>query len=163
MENLNSKLTLKRISIPFCQNSSYKIRKIFRKFNYDIVFRNLKFKNLLCNYKDVVDSEEKSGIYKITCEDCDKIYIGQTSRNFRTRLKEHYSHYTKKENDKSAVALHLNEYSHQLSFQNSKLIVPISKDYKLDAYESLYMKSFENQLMNKEDPPISSILFSLRN
>jgi hypothetical protein len=37
----------------------------------------------------VHDIYKQSGVYKLTCPDCGKAYIGQTGREFRTRFNEH--------------------------------------------------------------------------
>ena len=40
--------------------------------------------------KDRVPTERKTNVvYSIPCGDCEKEYLGQTKRQFRTRLKEH--------------------------------------------------------------------------
>jgi hypothetical protein len=39
------------------------------------------------------DIYESSGVYKLTCPDCGKAYIGQTGRPFSVRLREHFRDY----------------------------------------------------------------------
>jgi len=40
--------------------------------------------------KDKPDKESTTGVvYKIKCNDCNKIYIGQTNRALKIRIKEH--------------------------------------------------------------------------
>jgi len=41
-----------------------------------------------------LQERKKSGIYKITCKTCRKVYVGQTSRNLKSRFQEHIR-YTK--------------------------------------------------------------------
>ena len=51
--------------------------------------------------KDPVTKEQRTdAIYSIPCNDCDNEYIGQTKRQFGTRLKEHQKavFFCKKEN-----------------------------------------------------------------
>ena len=36
-----------------------------------------------------IPAEEKTGVYKLECDDCDKFYIGQTGRPSAERFKEH--------------------------------------------------------------------------
>ena len=50
--------------------------------------------------------ENKSGVYQIGCKACDKIYIGQTKRNLKTWIKEHFRNIKYKHLEKSAVATH---------------------------------------------------------
>ena len=39
--------------------------------------------------KKCVDKQNLNGIYRINCDTCPGVYIGQTGRAFKTRLKEH--------------------------------------------------------------------------
>jgi GIY-YIG catalytic domain. len=48
-------------------------------------------KNLLYPYlKDNIPPEKKSGIYQIKCKDCEKIYIGKTKIDLKTKVKGHF-------------------------------------------------------------------------
>ena len=57
--------------------------------------------NIFTKPKDPVTKEQRTdAIYSIPCNDCDNEYIGQTKRQFGTRLKEHQKavFFCKKEN-----------------------------------------------------------------
>ena len=43
----------------------------------------------VCSDKAVTKEQRTDAIYSIPCNDCDNEYIGQTKRQFGTRLKEH--------------------------------------------------------------------------
>ena len=61
----------------------------------------LTLNHIFAKPKDLVPKEQKSdNIYSIPCNDCNQEYIGQTKRQFRTRLKEHQKavSFTKKDN-----------------------------------------------------------------
>ena len=46
--------------------------------------------SILKKPKDKIEKEASRGIvYKINCKDCDCVYVGQTSRSLKTRMKEH--------------------------------------------------------------------------
>ena len=54
------------------------------------IYNNNNLGSQLINYKiDKIDKLDKSGVYKLTCHDCDAFYINQTSRSFKTRYSEH--------------------------------------------------------------------------
>ena len=44
---------------------------------------------MLINNKPKIDKNTLSGVYEIQCKECDAIYIGQSGRKFKIRLKEH--------------------------------------------------------------------------
>lgn len=47
-------------------------------------------KNKLSHLKDKIPTLKKSNVvYQISCLDCNKTYIGETSRNLETRINEH--------------------------------------------------------------------------
>jgi len=55
---------------------------------------------------------EKSGIYKIICNTCHKDYVGQTSRDLKSRFREH-TRYIKNNDPRSAYALHILNCRHE--------------------------------------------------
>jgi hypothetical protein len=59
-----------------------------------------------------------SGIYKLTCPDCNKAYIGQTGRPFAVRSREHFRDYTHAHN-KPNFAQHLLHHHHSIGPMNT--------------------------------------------
>jgi hypothetical protein len=77
----------KRITFIYTGNYMRKVSKLFKDTNLNVAFKTAStVNNFLTNKKQIY---EQTGIYKITCRSCYKIYIGQTGRNLRTRYKEH--------------------------------------------------------------------------
>ena len=63
--------------------------------------------------KDPVPKEQKSdAIYSILCNNYNQEYIGQTKRQFGTRLKEHQKAVSLSKKDNSAVGAHVPNKSH---------------------------------------------------
>ena len=45
---------------------------------------------MFCSAKDSIPTHQKANfIYKVTCPDCNKDYVGKTDRNLVTRLNQH--------------------------------------------------------------------------
>jgi len=63
------------------------------------------------------DKYSRSGIYKLTCPDCHKAYVGQTGRQFSTHYKEHKTAWCKNSNT-SNFAKHLIEEAHSFGPMN---------------------------------------------
>ena len=57
------------------------------------------------------DKYTQSGMYKLSCPDCNKAYVGQTGRNFLTRFSEHKAAF-RTNNQHSNYAKHLSELKH---------------------------------------------------
>ena len=65
--------------------------------------------------------KDKNVVYKIPCRDCDLAYIGETSRNRSTRMKEHKAD-IKNNKATSDLAKHVNTLKHTADFTNIETI-----------------------------------------
>lgn len=78
-----------RISLPFYPKVTNAIQNIVKDHGFQAVYkRNNTLKDILCALKDKVPKDEMSGIYEIPCKNCPAVYIGQTRRKFKVRLRE---------------------------------------------------------------------------
>ena len=64
--------------------------------------------NKLCKYikvhKDrLLNASRKNVVYKISCNNCDASYVGQTGRLLSTRVKEHRNHINRKTSQSSII------------------------------------------------------------
>ena len=105
---------------PLCKQ----VEKTFKKHcnkNITFITRN-NLKRRLRTPKDNITEENKSGIYKINCNDCNNYYIGQTKRNLKKRFKEHDLHIRNENPEKSAIAPHCLNLNYSISINNMKLL-----------------------------------------
>lgn len=148
-----------RVSVPYYPGITNKLQRVFNKNKIELVTRPIGIiKKELNNFKDKESSTTRSGIYQIKCNDCQDTYIGQTSREFGIRLKEH----EKAARNKSSVAEHMIENHHSIDTANSKIIRLVHQKWKLDAFESYHIANTA-ELMNTEDAKIISPLFKISN
>ena len=114
----------------------YKFNKIFRQHNIRLApINKFSIKNILnSKTKDIIPPEEKSGIYQINCNDCDKIYIGKTKRNIQIRAKEHIRNIKFFQTDKSAVATHFWQTYREMDLK-PKFLKPLNNKTELDIWE----------------------------
>lgn len=149
-----------RIVVDYEAKVNQSLKKALKVENIEIVNKNKnKLRSLLGSVKDKTDMVDKSGIYQISCNNCDEKYIGQSRRRIVERFKEHQSHTKHKHMEKSAVALHMVENGHSFDRTGFKLLKEVRKPWFLDATESFFMSQAEN-LMNLEEAPINSFLFN---
>lgn len=165
----NESNNAKRVSFSYIPSITNQMRNAFEKENIQIVYSNNgKLKNILGSTKDMTPTREQSGIYEISCDDCDAKYIGQTKRNIEIRFKEHKRHIKNKHISCSSVAAHVfascnaDTPPHRIgTFEESiRLLKNIHNDRKLDAYESFYIANAPNA-MNSDNGKITSPLFFL--
>ena len=99
------------------------LKNKLNKLNINVMFRtkNNIYKNL--RIKKQIKIENKTGIYKIKCNNCEKIYIGQTSRSFMVRFKEHLppQNLSNLSNIKSYYATHIIDNGHKFINFNTNL------------------------------------------
>ena len=91
-----------------------KITNLFKHTNIGIAFKTANTLQQLTNQKQASSTQEldKSGIYKVTCNTCQKAYIGQISHNLRQRYQEHIR-YIRHNNPQSAYAQHILNNKHE--------------------------------------------------
>ncbi|XP_062704621.1 uncharacterized protein LOC134286935 [Aedes albopictus] len=153
---------VKRISLPFYPKISNPIHATLEHHGYQVVYKSSNtLKDLLCNLKDKVPADEKSGIYQIPCQNCPAVYIGQTRRKFKIRLREHKHAVENKRTNESSVAVHTTHLDHAADWENAKLVKNVRKSTQLNAWESMYIATANRPLMNEDDAPIQSPLFNL--
>ena len=108
--------------------------------------------SLMKSGKDLLPSESQPGvIYALGCRDCPKVYIGETGRTVKQRVKEHKD-YTKKGDDHmSAVAKHVYDTGHAIHWQ-PRVVLRNSKTVERKVHEALTIqriaKRNEDHLMN---------------
>jgi hypothetical protein len=107
---------------------------------------------------------EKSGVYKIICNTCQKSYVGQTNWNVKARFQEHIS-YIKNNNPCSAYALHILITRHEYGSINDTitLIKQVHNPSLWLPYEQMYIQSFHhnNELIPEQHTNEKNPMFQL--
>jgi hypothetical protein len=99
------------------------ITKIFKETNLQTAYHtNNTIQKHLSHNNPPPNKFTCSGIYKLTCTDCNKAYIGQTGRDFYARFNEHNTAF-KYNTSHSKFAQHLNTNRH--AFGNIEKITEI--------------------------------------
>ena len=66
------------------------ITNLFKRTDVKIAFwTNNTVQKLLMHNRQTTDIHSRSGVYKLTCPDSKKAYVGQTGRSFAIRFQEH--------------------------------------------------------------------------
>jgi len=63
---------------------------------------------------------QKNIVYKISCEDCDATYVGQTKRKLNIRISEHQIN--RKTPNTSAITEHRLRHNHDFNWSNVKIL-----------------------------------------
>ena len=81
----------KYIAMPYIKTASERVGRILKKF--DIVLSNKSSNtigSILSNAKQKTNFNEKTDcVYKISCQNCPAVYIGETKKQAKERIHEH--------------------------------------------------------------------------
>ena len=114
------------ISIPYIEGLSEKISGILHSYNLKTAYKNQKnLKMIFKPTKDKIPKELSSNIvYSVPCKgnDCKAVYIGQTKRFLKNRLKEHKNNIRESPNKQNALTKHTIEKDHFFDFDRTKIL-----------------------------------------
>ena len=141
----NEVKTKDHIAIPYTQGLCESIKKICRRYGIQTHFKgNSTIKNLLVSPKDKDPMVNKNGvIYWFQCGDltCNDEYIGETSRTFGERFKEHLK-------DSSPIHHHSSNTGHPTTQQNFQIIGREGHGLARNIRESIFIM-VNNPTLNK--------------
>lgn len=135
----------------------HQFRRIFNKFDLELSFNN-RF-NVANQFSKSIERQEvldKPGIYEIKCEDCNKVYVGQTKRSIKVRGQEHARNVQNREIQKSAVAEHVWEVGHKVNFVPN-LVREVQNKRELDVWENIYI--YKKNTFNSDISGTNNMLF----
>ena len=69
---------------------------------------------------DTLEDLKKGVVYELPCADCTNIYIGETGRNLRMRLKEH-QYVVKRKDNNNGIAVHAQQSGHNVDLEAAKV------------------------------------------
>ena len=120
-ENLTSNNDAREPVSPVCGTSQ---ERVLNNCGIKVALRPFQtLGHIFAKLKDRVPTDQKThAVYSIPCGDCEKVYLGQTKRQFCTRLKEHQRAVSNFNSSKSALAEHVCETSHNIAWEDSTII-----------------------------------------
>jgi hypothetical protein len=155
-------VNLKYAAMPFIPNFSHTLSKKLKNINNNIQFAyrpcNKLSQRVFTNTKTPIDSLNKAGVvYKIECmgnstEECEGVYIGETSKKLNVRLEQHKrdikSNSTKiKTSNCTALIKHINEKRHKFNPDKAKIL----SSNQNNTYKRRFMETAQIQV-NKPAP-----------
>jgi len=156
--NINSNDNKKKfVSITYLEGITENIIKTINKeLNNDKFIFGQKPRNKIKNVfhtklVDKIENCDNTGvIYKIECNDCEKIYIGETRQKLKNRINQHAYDISKK-NGNTAIAEHANDKKHSINLENVTIIDFEHNNNKRKILESIHIIKNNNTVNYKED------------
>ena len=132
--NINNRSS---ITVPYNQGLSESFKNIGKKYGIQVHFKSGRtLKDELVAPKDKDHITKKSGIiYRFKCDrlECDEEYIGETSRTFGERFKEHLK-------APSPIHDHSNTSGHTTTLDNFKVVGREEQNHSRLIKESMYIR-----------------------
>ena len=86
--------------------------------------------------KDKLECQKCKGVCKIECS-CGKCYIGETSRSFQIRIKEHGAYIKNECTRSSTLTKHSLKTKHHVCLENTKILVKENHLFKRQIREAM--------------------------
>nr|CAI5842688.1 unnamed protein product [Callosobruchus analis] len=148
-------------TLPFIEDLTPRLLNIFKDFPVRIALCNvLPVSIVFSKLKTPVKPLEKSDIvYSISCCNCNKAYIGQTSRNLKSRITSHKSDINREVNS-CGLAQHAIETRHKINWESAK-VLDIERNFEKRIFlEMVHINNCANNLNKKSDINNLSSIYS---
>jgi len=141
------------IRVPFINSATRSFINIARKNNLNTIFTiNNKLTNFIKTGKDNIERMKHSGVvYKISCNNCDATYVGQTKRQLNTRVKEHKLDIKKTTGPPSVISQHRLTNNHDFKWDDIDILDKERKYHNRLVSEMIYIKKQKNSINKQND------------
>ena len=129
-----------QVTLPYLRGTTERLIKIYKSYGIRSAVRpGTTLRKELVHPKDKIPKQKTTGcVYQVPCRNCNKVFIGETSRCLETRIKEHkddvdkhskirYTRANRKtsqtERHKSAITDHTSQENHAINWDNVKPLV----------------------------------------
>jgi hypothetical protein len=135
--------------LPFVEITFNSISRVLSKHNIKTMgLPPRKLSTFICPIKDHL-ALKMPGVYSIPCK-CRKVYIRQTGRSTRTKVKEHHQRIYLEHPEKSAKAEHSINLSHRIQLHNTSILANKSRYMDQIIREAIEIELHPN-IINRED------------
>jgi hypothetical protein len=149
----------KWISFTYAGHYIRKITKLFKDTNLRIAYRTSSTLDKILKETHKMNPYEQSGIYRLICQSCHKVYIGQTGRTLSIRYKEHIRNIRSNKDD-SAFEQHILDNQHQYGPMTTimKIVEQAKKGTIMNIKENfhIYQQNKLNMLIEEQKANIQN-------
>ena len=121
-------------------------RRVLGKYGIPTYFKPTnKLRQLLVKPKDPVDKENVVGpVYKIKCEECEAMHVGETERSLKARFSEH----RRPSSTTSEVAkhIHTDQPEHTVKLDNIEILTTEPRWFERGVKEAIYISALNPSL-----------------
>jgi len=143
----------KILVIPYINNISEMVASTIDKSRHIVGYRTLNnLGSFVKVHKDTVETYANNNVvYKISCNDCEASYVGQTKRQLKTRVNEHFRNISSTSANPSVITEHTLQTSHSFDWKNVKILDTESNYFKRSISEMIHIKEQPFGLNSQKD------------
>ena len=129
------------VILPYVKGMSEELRRVFGKFEVPAYFKPTNtLRQLLVRPKDPVVKERVVGpVYKISCEECEATYIGETERSLKARFGEHRR--PSSVNSEVSRHIHTDQPGHGVDMERTKILAVEPRWFERGVKEAIYIRA----------------------
>ncbi|KAL9986803.1 hypothetical protein ACROYT_G001002 [Oculina patagonica] len=133
-------------SAPYIKGISERLQRAFKSHEVTLIHKPVNsLRSQLVHVKDKTSNLKKCGtVYQVQCEQCNKEYVGETSRLLETRMKEHQSR------NSSAIHEHCRLEGHSVDTSKTKVLATEINTFKRRVKEAIEIK-LRKPLLNRDN------------
>lgn len=112
------------INLPYIKNTSENLRRIFNQHKIRCTFYSSEtLRKRLSHPKDKIAKDNQNNIiYRIPCQDCDAVYIGESKRSLKQRSTEHARAVKNGDVTKNEIADHCWKFDHKFNWDEKRIV-----------------------------------------
>ena len=139
-------------NVPYLPQFSERFRLVIRDQNVMTSYTGMnKLRSFIKVHKDKLPlMSHQNVVYKISCNDCDASYVGQTKRLLKTRINEHRAHIRKNTAQQSVISNHRLQ-NHEFNWDDIEILDEERILNKRLLSEMLFIKRQKNSLNAQSD------------
>lgn len=121
---------------------------MFKQYNIKLTYKsNQNFSGMFSKLKDKIPKDKQTHVvYKIPCQNCNSVYIGQTQQLLSERIKGH-----KYAKNSTALKKHSENKKHSFNFNDVKIINKETKYKARNILEMIQIKNHPNAVNDRTE------------
>jgi len=156
------------VVLPYIQGATEKVQRVMKQHNISTAVKpHMTLRQQLVHPKDkIADTNKCNAIYEVPCKNCDKTYIGETGRQFGTRLDEHKKEVIAQDKQsftraqrkasttewkKSAITEHVCRDNHVIDWGGAKVIDREEDRSRRWIRESIWIRRRKGNTLNRDE------------
>ncbi|KYM94591.1 hypothetical protein ALC62_14781, partial [Cyphomyrmex costatus] len=148
----NNSKSVSWLTVPFVPCHTEK----FKRFHNNDIRVSFRSPNKMSKYvkaqKDSLSKDSRNNVvYKISCNDCVAPYVGQTSRQLKTRISEHSNHIKRNTTTRSVITEHRLQHGYDFRWNEVEILDKESNYRKRIVSEMINIKKQKNSLNLQTD------------